>query len=100
MATVTNASAVTMPGIELVTKLDPSTNRARKPRYRTATHANGNASTVVSAAASAANPIVCSVEDTSSAVPQTSTPPIHSQRPMIQAGTPSESVANPASAAK
>ena len=36
MATVTKASAVTMPGIELVTKLAPSTNRARNPLYRTA----------------------------------------------------------------
>src|SRR4051794_29550944 len=94
MAMVTRASAVTIPGIELVTKLAPSTKRAKNPRYRTATQANGKASTVVAAAAAAAS---LGGWGGAGAIPpgaQTAGPPIHSQRATVHAGTPSASTAS------
>jgi hypothetical protein len=88
-----------MPGIELVTKFEPSTKRAKNPRWRTAIQANGKASTVVSAAAPAASATVCIVDGTISPSTHTSLPPIHSHRTIVHTGTPSDSTAKAASAA-
>jgi hypothetical protein len=41
MATVVSASAVTMPGSELVTKLAASTSRPATPWWRSVTQATG-----------------------------------------------------------
>src|SRR5262245_7798833 len=89
MATVTSASAVTMPGSELVMKLAPSTTLERTPVQRTATHAIGNARTVVATAASAQSQIVCTNAVQRPPADHTSAPPIESHRTIVYTGTPS-----------